>query len=828
MRAHRVRDQLEALALDLRWAWSHSTDDLWERLDPVLWGTTRNPWLVLQATSDRDLASFVADRDNAQALERCVRRHAAALATPAWFSQIASRDALSLVAYFSMEFGLSEALPIYAGGLGVLGGDHLKAASDLGVPLVAVGLLYSEGYFRQLVDASGEQHELAPPNDPGQLPIRRALDRDGAEIRIPIELPGRTVFARAWVAQTGRTWLYLLDCNDPTNGAADRGITAELYGGSEETRLQQQLVLGVGGYRLLTALGLRPEVVHLNEGHAAFAGVERARAFMTAEGGTFAQALRATRIGTIFTTHTAVEAAFDRFPPSLARRYLHRYAETIGIEPEELLALGRREQRDDEPFTTAYLALRCSGRVNAVSRVHGEVARALFQPFFPRCPAPEVPIGYVTNGVHAPSWDSREADRVWSVACGAERWRWDMSGVSEGIAGVSDAELWQLRTANRRQLVRVIRETLLARLGEADAPPERLAEVRRTFAPDVLTIGFARRMTGYKRPGLLLRDPERLARIIADPARPVQLVIAGKAHPQDEEGKAAVRAWARFAEREDVRERVAFVQDYDLLLAEQLVQGCDLWVNTPRARWEACGTSGMKVLVNGGLNLSVLDGWWAEAYADDVGWAIGDGRWEPGDAADARDAEQLYRLLEGEVRARFYDRAEDGIPRRWVATMRASMTRLTTRFSANRMVREYVADHYLPAAAAFRERTAAHGAAARRIERELAALGQGWSGLAFGPVAAREDGGRRIVDVPLATGALDPALIAVEAYADAVDGAARERHVLHRTAQTSDGMLHYEGALPAGRSIDDYTIRVVPAVPGLAAPLESALIRWQR
>ena len=503
-----------------------------------------------------------------------------------------SAEALRLAAFFSMEFGLSEALPIYSGGLGVLGGDYLKAASDLGVPVVGVGLLFTQGYFRQTIDAEGSQHELFPPNDPGQLPIVPVHDADGTRLRIPLEFPGRTVFARAWMAQVGRTRLYLLDCNDPANRPADRGITAELYGGNDEQRLQQELVLGIGGWRLLAALGLRPEICHLNEGHAALAALERTRGLMAETDLNFAESLRATRIGTIFTTHTPIEAAFDRFNAALASTYLASQARALGIAIEQLVALGQLGPNPAEPLNMAYLAVRCSGQVNAVSRLHGEVSRELFQPLFPRFPAVDVPVGYVTNGVHTPSWDSAEADGLWTTACGSDRWRRDLSTVTEDFGRVTDAELWAMRTANRQRLVQRARDRLLRRLGEIGVSEVRRSDAAQTLAADVLTVGFARRFTGYKRTTLPLHDPDRLVRLLTHPTRPIQLVMAGKAHPRDAEGKAMIRSWVAFAERPEVRRRIAFLSDYDLLLAEELVQGCDVWLNTPAAPGKRAGRVG--------------------------------------------------------------------------------------------------------------------------------------------------------------------------------------------------------------------------------------------
>jgi starch phosphorylase len=823
-REHRLRRALAALALDLRWAWSHSTDELWEALEPALWQETRNAWLVLQSVSDGELRMLARDRRFLAVFERCRRMQKSALAARPWFEERGAAQALRLVAFFSMEFGLSEALPIYAGGLGVLGGDYLKAASDLGVPVVGVGLLYNQGYFRQVLGDDGWQRELYPPNDPGQLPIVPARDAEGALLRIPIEFPGRTVFARTWLARVARTNLYLLDCNDPANRPADRGITAQLYGGDDEQRLQQEIVLGIGGWRLLTALALRPEICHLNEGHAALAAIERTRTFMAATGLGFADAHRVTRSGTIFTTHTPVEAAFDRFDATLAAKYLAPHVLALGITLDELLALGRPNPSAAGPLNMAYLAVRCSGRINGVSRLHGEVSRALFAPLFPGCPAVDVPVGFVTNGVHTPSWDSAEADAVWTAACGSERWRGALGELAERIEGVPDADLWSMRNANRRRLVEHARERLVARSSEIGAASKRLAEAAQFLDPDVLTLGFARRFTGYKRATLLLHDPDRLVRLLTHPTRPMQLLLAGKAHPHDEQGKEMIRAWLDFADRPEVRRCVLFLGDYDLLLAEQLVQGCDLWINTPRHLMEASGTSGMKVLVNGGLNVSELDGWWAEAYEDGVGWALGEAAAGAPPRSDSDEAEALYALLEDDIAPRFYARDQSGFPSGWIATMRASMARLTARFSMNRMLREYVDCHYLPAASAYRARSEGDGALARNIEREIASLRLHWNEIAFGAVRSEVSDGSVLVRVAMSFGAIDPSLVRVELYADATAGHPRELIAMHPAAADSGT---YECSPSPGRPLDDYTARVVPAVPA-SSPLECDLIRWQR
>ncbi len=650
-------DSLADLALDMRWSWNHAADRVWRELDPELWALTQNPWVVLQTVSREKLQRVLDDSAFRKDVDDLVqaRRHAAE--APAWFQKTYPGSQLRRVAYFSMEFMLSEALPIYSGGLGNVAGDQLKAAADLGVPVIGVGLLYQQGYFRQLIDKDGAQQALFPYNDPGQLPIAPLRKSNGEWLRLEIALPGYSVWLRAWQVQVGRLKLYLLDSNDAANYPAHRGITSELYGGGPELRLKQEILLGVGGWRLLAALGSEPEVCHLNEGHAAFAVLERARSFMEDTGRTFEVALAVTRAGNLFTTHTAVAAGFDRFAPALVEQYLGGYAEReLGLTPHDLLALGRQNPNDSsEPFNMAYLAIRGSGAVNGVSRLHGKVSRQLFGPLFPRWPQDAVPVGHVTNGVHLPSWDSAPADDLWTQACGKKRWLGAMETLEQDIRCVSDASLWQFRTAASKVLVEYARERLSKQLVASGASSEAVDDVKRLFDSNTLTLGFARRFAAYKRPNLLLHDPERLLRLLTNPQRPVQLILAGKAHPEDLAGQAMIQEWTHFIRRPDARRHAIFLSDYDMLLTEQLVQGVDVWLNTPRRPWEACGTSGMKVLVNGGINLSELDGWWAEAYTPEVGWALGDGQ-EHGDdpAWDAAEAEALYDLLEREVIPEFY------------------------------------------------------------------------------------------------------------------------------------------------------------------------------
>jgi starch phosphorylase len=830
------------MALDLRWSWNHCADKIWERLDPELWDLTHNPWFVLQTVSREKLAAVTAGPDFSSLVNDLLEEKRTGVQSSGWFQRNYPDTCLKTVAYFSMEFMLSEALPIYSGGLGNVAGDQLKTASNLSVPVLGVGLLYQQGYFRQEIDAQGRQQALYPFNDPRQLPIRPVREPNGEWLRLRLAFPGFHLWVRAWQVRLGRTRLYLLDTNDPANIPAHRGITSELYGGGPELRLKQELVLGIGGWRLLRALGSEPEVCHLNEGHAAFAVLERARCCMEDNKQGFDLALTITRAGNLFTTHTPVEAGFDRFPPELMETYWKKYAEEgLSISFQDLLALGRRNRHDlSEPFNMAYLAMRGSSAVNGVSRLHATVSRRIFRDLFPRWPEAEVPVTHVTNGVHVPTWDSVEADRLWEAAFGKERWHWTLAEMEQDFRGrMNDADLWQLRAEARKSLIEYVRKRLSRQLEGHGAPPGEVAEAGQILDPDALTLGFARRFATYKRPNLLLHDPERLIRILTNPQRPVQLILAGKAHPQDLAGQAMIQQWVSFVRRPEVRPHAVFLSDYDMLMAERLVGGIDVWINTPRRPWEASGTSGMEVLVNGGLNLSELDGWWAEAYAPDVGWALGDGQ-EHGDdpAWDRAEAEALYDLLEREVVPAFYARDERGIPPGWVARIRESMARLTPAFSSNRVVREYTEKYYLPAAAAYCHRAANGGQAGAEMVHWRQDVARHWSKLRFGSLTVDHHEDQHVFSVQVYLDDLDPDAVQVELYAEGPNGGQPARHRSgagsvrqpmnrgEKLVGAAGGFL-YSAQVAATRPAAHYTPRIVPCHAGASVPLEAPFILWR-
>ncbi len=815
-------DALEELALDLIWSWNRKADKIWRALDETLFEATRNPWMVLQTVSRDKLEKLLKDAEFRKTVESLLELHVRHPKKP-WFEEHHQRKECQTIAYFSMEFMLSEALPIYSGGLGNVAGDQLKAASDLGVPVIGIGLLYQQGYFHQIIDANGGQQASYPFNSPEELPIRPLRKPDGEWLRIEIVLPGWSLWIRTWEAKVGRCKLYLLDTNDIANYPAYRGITNELYGGDLEMRLRQEIVLGVGGARLLHLLGIDPEVCHLNEGHASFAILERVKNCMKEQNIPFDQAFAAMRGSHVFTTHTAVPAGFDRFPCSLLANYLTRYADMhLKIPVEKLFALGSEEGQEGW-FNMAHFAIRGSGAVNAVSSLHGHVSRRLFSSLFPRFPLDEVPVGHVTNGIHTPSWISAPAEHVWSECFQASYSCGDPTSLEPKSSEASDADLWEMRNAARKQMIEYGKRRLPSLLAARGHSLEEIEKAKHYFNPDLLTLGFARRFATYKRPNMLLFDPERLMRLLSNPEKPVQLVIAGKAHPADHPGQAMIQEWIHFIRRPEVRPHVIFLSDYDMLMAEKLVQGVDVWINTPRRPWEACGTSGMKVLVNGGLNLSELDGWWAEAYAPDVGWALGDGQEHGEDASwDAKEAFQLYDLLEQQVIPQFYQRNAQNIPEAWVSRIRASMLRLTPIFCAHRAVREYTEKYYLPAAQNYRLRQDKNFT----LANEILSHQRSWqeSPPSFKDVQVTQQNSQYLFTVSIDLHKLSPEQVKLELFAAATPPFRQEMQLKSSSAST----YTYETKAPNNRPSSDYCPRALPRFAGINTSLELPYIVWQR
>ncbi len=822
---------LEALATNLRWTWHPPTQDLFAALDPAGWRrVSGDPVRLLGEIPTERLVELAADEDvvaRTGALAEDLRCY---LEDPRWYQQRREEEPglPAAIAYFSMEFGVSEVLPNYSGGLGVLAGDHLKAASDLGVPLVAVGLLYRSGYFRQSLSLDGWQQEHYPALDPQGLPLQLVSDTTGAPVLVRVGMPGgRVLRARIWKADIGRVPLLLLDSDIEDNPDDLRGVTDRLYGGDQDHRIKQEILAGIGGVRAVRSFcelaGLSaPELFHTNEGHAGFLGLERIRELVGSEELGFDEALTAVRSGTVFTTHTPVPAGIDRFPVDLVAHYFDGSPDGAallpGLDITDVLALGAED--DPGMFNMAHMGLRLAQRANGVSALHGAVSRDMFRPLWPGFDTGEVPIGSVTNGVHGPTWAATELSRL----------------LDAGPDAVDDATLWQLRGTLRSRLVDEVRGRVReAWLARGASEPE-LGWTAQVFDPDVLTIGFARRVPTYKRLTLMLRDPDRLRALLLDPDRPVQLVIAGKSHPADDGGKALIQQIVRFADDPEVRHRIAFLPDYDMSMARYLYWGCDVWLNNPLRPLEACGTSGMKSALNGGLNLSIRDGWWDEFYDGDNGWAIptADGVSDP-DRRDALEANALYDLIGSQVAPRFYDRGADGVPSGWVGMVRHTLTTMGPQLQASRMVREYVEGYYAPAA---RSTAAVHAdgyAGARELACYRARVGAAWPGVRVAHVDTSgmpdspELGSPMTVRAAVELAGLPASDLDVQAVVGRVDDFDELRDTVVVAMQhlgPADGSGdRFEATLPLPHAgLLGYTVRVLPRHDLIADPAEFGLI----
>ncbi len=831
---------LGELVHNLRWSWHPETMDLFEQVDPETWARVgHDPVALLGAVDSRRLAELARDRRFLRRLADAADDLREYMTAPRWYQNL--EGAPQAIAYFSPEFGIAAALPQYSGGLGILAGDHLKAASDLGVPIIGVGLLYRHGYFTQSLSPEGWQLEHYPSLDPGGMPLTLLKEPDGEPARIRVNLPeNRVLHAQIWVAQVGRVPLLLLDSDVADNDALARDVTDRLYGGGTDHRLLQELLLGIGGVRAVRAYCRitghpEPEVFHTNEGHAGFLGLERIRELTEARL-TFEEALEAVRAGTVFTTHTPVPAGIDRFPMDMIARQFGGDNAWPTVDVERILELGAEpegEGGDKALFNMAVMGMRLAQRVNGVSQLHGKVSREMFQGLWPGFDVDEVPIGSITNGVHAPTWVGREAlelagERLPLLAEEAKGW--------EGIQRISDEEIWEIRGKLRRRLVEAARERLRRSWRERGASDPELKWIDEALDPDVLTIGFARRVPSYKRLTLMLRDPERLRAILLHPERPVQIVIAGKAHPADEGGKRLIQQIVRFADQEDVRHRIVFLPDYDMSLAQLLVQGCDVWMNNPLRPLEACGTSGMKAALNGGLNLSIRDGWWDEWYDGNNGWAIptADGVEDP-DRRDELEASALYDLIEREVAPRFYDRAAGGPPRRWIEMVKHTLTSLGPKVLAGRMLRDYVVDLYTPAARSARELAADNYRQARAFAAWKLRVRRAWPGVRVEHVETSgvgdtpELGATLEVRATVALGELEPGDVAVQAAYGRVgphDELVRPSYAtLEPVESADDGRVIFHGTVPLDRTgAFGYTVRVVPSHPLMASPAELGLI----
>jgi len=830
---------LVELAFNLRWTWNARSFKVFQHLDPdMLEKCAGNPILLLRRVSRERLEQAATDQPFLNHLDGALEDLRRYMAQPGWFRLRHPEAADTVkVAYFCMEYGLTASLPIYSGGLGVLAGDHLKACSGLDLPVVGVGLLYQKGYFVQHLDDEGWQREDYHVQDFATLPIRSVEGADGLPLKISIEIAGRMVWARVWKVQVGRVSLYLLDSTLPENDQAAQRITNELYGGGSEERLSQELLLGIGGVRMLRALGIDPRVYHLNEGHAVFATLERMRPLMTEHGLSFLEARQVTGAGTVFTTHTPVPAGFDLFPRALVENQLKPYLESMGLDIERFMKMGRTNPDNaHEEFNVAVLALRQSPRRNAVSRLHRRTTARMMQPGWVDFPRGDVPIESVTNGIDTKTWVAGEMEQLYDQYLGA-RWRDDASSIEawQRVERIPDLELWRTHVRLRERLVAYVREQALAQARDKMTGTQ--SPAAQPLRPDALTIGFARRFATYKRATLLFRDLPRLKALLLNEERPVQLIMAGKAHPRDGAGKEFIRELIDTVKREGLTEKVVFVEDYDLRKAGILVQGVDVWLNTPRRPYEASGTSGMKVVPNGGLNLSVLDGWWVEAYHPGAGWAIGAGEeFVHTGYQDDLDAESLYSLLEHEVVPLFYDRDADGLPRGWIAMMKHSIRRLTPVFSADRMVKQYAERFYLPAAAHYSRLADDNYARARDLTAWKNKLRQSWCDV---KVAVIEDhhptdvavGDGIPVKARVRLGAIDPSEVVVQAYYSRLrpDGSLGHGRGITMDCRGEEGGEYlYEGTVPNRSSgLHGFSVRVVPCHEDVLVPNELPLIAWE-
>ncbi|HEX2313972.1 MAG TPA: alpha-glucan family phosphorylase [Thermomonospora sp.] len=830
---------LEELVLNLRWSWHHETLDLFRSVDPGLWEAVRHdPVRLLGEVAPDRLAALAEDRRFLRRLEAATEDLRDYLTAPRWYQSLGTDGGPGAIAYFSPEYGITAALPQYSGGLGILAGDHLKTASDLGVPIIGVGLLYRHGYFSQSLSPDGWQLEHYPAIDPNGLPLTLLREAGGEPVRIGIDLPeGRALAAQVWLARVGRVPLLLLDSDVEDNDQAARDVTDRLYGGGTDHRLLQEMLLGIGGVRAIRAYSRitghpAPEVFHTNEGHAGFLGLERIRELVDEHGLSFDEALEAVRAGTVFTTHTPVPAGIDRFPRELIHKYFGGSAAIAGVPVERVLALGEEtyEDGDRTVFNMAVMGMRLAQRVNGVSRLHGAVSREMFGGLWGGFDTGEVPIGSITNGVHAETWVAREvmdlaAREVPSIMEG-RGW--------EGVQGVPGGQIWSVRRVLRERLVLDARRRLRESWRQRGASEAEMSWIDDALDPDVLTIGFARRVPSYKRLTLMMRDPDRLRALLLDPDRPVQILIAGKAHPADEGGKRLIQDIVRFADGEDVRHRIVFLPDYDMALGRMLVQGCDVWMNNPLRPLEACGTSGMKAALNGGLNLSIRDGWWDEWFDGQNGWAIpsADGLSDP-DRRDTLEAAALYELIEDHVAVSFYDRDGSGLPRRWLEMVKHTLATLGPKVLATRMLRDYVRDLYAPAGAAARAMSAASYAGARELAAWKERVLKAWPGVAVDHVESTGEesphvGERLAVRAVVNLGVLEPHDVAVEAVYGRVDEADSiiTPSYLELTGDgAEDGRVRYTGEIPLDRTGPfGYSVRVVPRHPLLASSTELGLV----
>jgi len=829
------------LAHNMWWVWQPDGVELFRGLDRRLWETVNhNPVKLLGVLPQSRLNAAAEDDGYIAHMKRVYEAFKRHKSEAGWFQRVHGDKSRMLVAYFSAEFGLHESLPMYSGGLGVLAGDHLKSASELGLPLVAVGLLYRNGYFQQYLSADGWQQEFYPELDFYNLPVEPVRYTDGSPVHVRVDMPDNAVFCKVWRINVGRVPLFLLDTNLQENSPADREITARLYAGGPEMRIRQEIVLGIGGVRALEAMNIAPTVFHMNEGHSAFLALERIRRLLEENSSmTFEEARQYVMATNIFTTHTPVPAGIDTFHPDLMLKYFGKYIPSLKLNEDGFLALGREDVNDrKQGFSMAVAAIRLADNVNAVSRLHGEVSRKMWHNLWPRVPVEEVPIGHITNGIHARTWLSPDISFVLDRYLPG-RWLTEPTDQSvwEGVMQIPDEELWRAHERCRERLVAWCRQALKEQLVRRGAAYDEVALADEVLDPEALTIGAARRFATYKRGALLLRDQERFRRLLEDTKRPIQFVFAGKAHPADNEGKELIRMLVQFARHPNVRRRVVFLENYDMCIARYLVQGVDVWLNTPRRPYEASGTSGMKAAINGVLNCSVLDGWWVEGYNPDVGWAIGRGEtYSDPNLQDQIESQALYDLLEKQIVPLFYDRGADGIPRGWIARMKNCMRQLAPRFNTNRMVREYTEQYYLPAYERG-EKLAVDGLkGAVELARAKSRLRDRWGNIRIVGVHASGNGHYKVgqtiqvetlIDLP----DLSPQDVRVELYAGMLNSSgqlenARPLPMEHAREMGPNRHLFVGRLECASSGRHGFAVRVLPKCEGMATPFEPGLITW--
>ncbi|MGN6368896.1 MAG: alpha-glucan family phosphorylase [Phycisphaerae bacterium] len=848
-----VPEKLQALtelAYNLWTLWNYDASGLFRRLDPDLWeSTNHNPVRVLSLVSQDKLASAAADEGFLAHMNRILADFRHYMETPTWYTQnYGSKPGgeATKIAYFSAEYGLHESLPIYSGGLGILSGDHMKSASDLGLPLVGVGLLYRFGYFRQSLNADGWQQEAYPENDFFHLPLQQVMGADKKPVTIELEYPDSKVKAYIWKVQVGRISLYLLDANVPSNRPEDREITARLYGGDQDMRVRQEVLLGIGGMRALTALGYKPTVCHMNEGHSAFLSVERIRVLMEEEKLSFNEALELVAASNVFTTHTPVPAGNDAFPLDTIERYLAPYYTKLGLKKEQFFDLGKINPGDThEPFGMTVLALRTAWHCNGVSALHGEVSRRMWQRIWPEVPMPEIPIKSITNGVHTQTWLSDEFSQLYSRYIGAN-WSDKPTNYAmwDRVTKIPDSELWRSHERRREHLIAFVRGRLHMQFERRGSTAAEKARIEEILDPGALTIGFARRFATYKRATLLFRNKERLIKLLQNRDRPIQFIFAGKSHPRDDGGKRFIQDIIAFCKRDDVRNRMVFIEDYDMNVARYLVQGVDVWLNTPRRPMEASGTSGMKGPINGCINLSILDGWWVEAYKTNpqAGWAIGtEQEYNNDEFQDHMDSESLFELIEKEVIPEFYERGADGLPRKWIHRMKESMQTVCSFFNTSRQDQEYFEKFYLPAHNLCVKLVGQHGSGAKSLADWKSRLSSEWGKVWIFDVKANDNepmmaGSTLDVQASVSLGPIKPEDVNIELYYGPIDAAGNicnAKSISMTKLSTQDKKppeypIHtYSGKIIAQScGQQGFAVRALPRNPNVQLRMEPGLIRW--